>query len=130
MRSSLTAALALVLLATTPVAGAPLDDLLAGLNLIALHGAAPAALALERLADGKTVALPQLRGRPVIVYFWATWGPYCARELPSAIEQVHREYGPRGLVGLAVNMEESRETVSAPVHAHKLTMDPLLDVTA
>src|SRR5947199_140538 len=46
MRSSLTAALALVLLAAAPVAGAPLDDLLAGLNLIALHGAAPAARAL------------------------------------------------------------------------------------
>src|SRR5438876_976296 len=69
MRSSLTAALALVLLAAAPVAGAPLDDLLAGLNLIALHGAAPAALALERLADGKTVALPQLRGRAVIDAF-------------------------------------------------------------
>ena len=48
--------------------------------------------------------------------------------MPSAIEQVHREYGPRGLVVLAVNMEESRETVSAWVRAHKLTMDVLLDV--
>jgi peroxiredoxin len=49
--------------------------------------------------------------------------------LPSAIEQVHREYGPRGLVVLAVNMEESRETVDAWVRDKKLTMDVLLDVT-
>ncbi len=49
--------------------------------------------------------------------------------MPSAIEQVHREYGPRGLVVLAVNMEESRATVGAWAHRHKLTMDVLLDVT-
>jgi hypothetical protein len=49
--------------------------------------------------------------------------------LPSAIEQIHREYGPRGLVVLAVNIEESRETVSAWARDHKLTMDVLLDVT-
>ena len=49
--------------------------------------------------------------------------------MPSAIEQIHREYGPRGLVVLAVNMEEPRETVSAWVQARKLTMDVLLDVT-
>jgi len=73
MRFRPAAALALILLVASPAAGATLDDLLAGLNLIPLHGAAPAPLALERLADGTTVALPQLRGRPVIVYFWATW---------------------------------------------------------
>jgi hypothetical protein len=48
--------------------------------------------------------------------------------LPSAIEQVHREYGPRGLAVLAVNMEESRETVSAWARARELTVDVLLDL--
>ena len=67
------AALALVVLGVGSADGAPLDDLLAALNLIPLHGAAPEPLALERLADGKVVALPSLRGRPVLVYFWATW---------------------------------------------------------
>lgn len=47
--------------------------------------------------------------------------------MPSAIEQVHREFGPRGLVVLAVNMEEPRETVRAWVRDRKMTMDVLLD---
>ena len=49
--------------------------------------------------------------------------------MPSVIEQVHREYGPRGLVVLAVNMEESRETVRAWVRDRGITMDVLLDTT-
>ena len=73
MCGSLIAALALVVLAVGSAGGAPLDDLVAGLNLIPLHGAAAEPLALERLADGKPVALSWLRGRPVLVYFWATW---------------------------------------------------------
>ncbi|HEY3099520.1 MAG TPA: hypothetical protein VGL14_11460 [Methylomirabilota bacterium] len=66
------AALTVVLLGVGSAGAAPLDELVAALNLIPLHGAAPP-LALERLADGKVVALPALRGRPVLVYFWATW---------------------------------------------------------
>jgi len=73
MCGSLIAALALVVLAVGSAGGAPLDELIAGLNLIPLHGAAAEPLALERLADGKPVALSWLRGRPVLVYFWATW---------------------------------------------------------
>jgi hypothetical protein len=67
------AALALLVLGAGSAGGAPLDELVAALNLIPLHGAVPEPLALERLADGKPVALSWLRGRPVLVYFWATW---------------------------------------------------------
>jgi peroxiredoxin len=48
--------------------------------------------------------------------------------LPSDIEQVHRDYGPRGLVVLAVNMEESPEMVRAWARDRGLTVDVLLDV--
>src|SRR5262249_34323577 len=105
------------------------DELAGALIVVPLPGAVPPSFALERLADGKTVALSSLQGRPVLVYFWATWCPHCSRELPSTIEQVHREFGPRGLAVLAVNMEESREKVRAWVNDRKLTMDVLLDVS-
>ena len=49
--------------------------------------------------------------------------------MPSAIEQVHREYARRGLVVLAVNMEEPRDKVSAWARDRGLTMDVLLDPT-
>ena len=47
--------------------------------------------------------------------------------MPSTIEQLHREYRPRGLVVLAVNMEEPPETVAAWVRSHPVSMDVLLD---
>jgi hypothetical protein len=47
--------------------------------------------------------------------------------LPSAIEQLHREYRPRGLAVLAVNMEEPPEAVAAWVRSKRITMDVLLD---
>ena len=70
---TLACALTVVLLAAVPVASETLAELGAALNLVPLYGTAPPPLALERLADGKTVALTSLRGRPVLVYFWATW---------------------------------------------------------
>ena len=50
-----------------------LDDLLFDLQLIPLDGQAPPAFELERFGDGKTVTLAEHRGRPVMLYFWASW---------------------------------------------------------
>ena len=49
--------------------------------------------------------------------------------MPSTIEQVHSELGPRGLTVLAVNIEEDRATVAAWVREKKVTSRVLLDPT-
>jgi hypothetical protein len=65
----------LVLGVATPVAAADkiLEDLLFDLQLVPLEGQLPPAFELERLGDGKKVTLAEHRGRPVMLYFWATW---------------------------------------------------------
>jgi thiol-disulfide isomerase/thioredoxin len=60
---------------------------------------------------GKAFSLSALRGKVVIVNFWATWCPPCRAEMPS-MEQLHRELGDEGLVLLAINIEkDGRQSV-------------------
>ena len=62
-----------------------------------------------RLTDleGRSHRLENYRGKVVLLDFWASWCAPCRRELP-AIEKLHRRYGGRGLVVLAVNSEEEK----------------------
>jgi cytochrome oxidase Cu insertion factor (SCO1/SenC/PrrC family) len=75
MRLVLASVLLLLAGALSPVAAAdqPLDALLSELQLVPLGGQVPPPFELEQLAGGKKVALAQHRGRPVLLYFWATW---------------------------------------------------------
>ena len=41
-----------------------------------------------------TVSLEQLRGKPVVLNFWATWCPPCVEEMPSLLE-LHKELGDK-----------------------------------
>jgi cytochrome oxidase Cu insertion factor (SCO1/SenC/PrrC family) len=67
-------ALTLGLTPTVPAAADKvLEDLLFDLQLVPLGGQVPAAFELERLSDGKKITLAEHRGRPVMLYFWATW---------------------------------------------------------
>ena len=72
---ALTAGVAVLLLVGSLAAhaDAPIDrQLVTALRLTPL-AATPPPLALPRMEDGRRVALGELRGRPVLLYFWATW---------------------------------------------------------
>lgn len=58
------------------------------------------------LADkaGKVYSLSALRGKVVLINFWATWCPPCRKEMPS-MEQLYGNYSKGGLELLAINVE-------------------------
>lgn len=58
-------------------------------------------------ADGGTVRLSDLRGKPVVINFWATWCTSCLIEMPE-LKAVQAEFGAENVVVLAVNSGESR----------------------
>jgi thiol:disulfide interchange protein DsbD len=55
--------------------------------------------------DGAAFDAAALSGKVVVVNFWATWCVPCIGEIPG-FNQVHREYGPKGVVVLGVAMDE------------------------
>ena len=75
--------------------------------------------------DGKSVALADLRGRVVIMEFWATWCGPCRFSLPS-LEVIYQQYRDRGVTVLLIDQGETAEVVRKWA-AKRFTAPILLD---
>jgi peroxiredoxin len=77
--------------------------LAAGVALFRMQAPAQApALTLYAL-DGRAVHLAELRGKPLLITFWATTCPACVKEIPH-LSALYQELKPRGLeiIGIAM----------------------------
>src|SRR2546426_7584371 len=77
--------------------------------------------------DGHQVSLAQLKGRPVLISFWATWCVPCRDELPL-IRDEYLAHRAEGFTVVAINFgDESSDTVRKFWNSYNLQPAPFLD---
>ncbi|MDO8616678.1 MAG: redoxin domain-containing protein [Dehalococcoidia bacterium] len=81
----------------------------AGTDVAPQPGALAPDFLLEQLTGGE-LRLSDLRGRPVVLNFWATWCAPCRKEMPQFV-QAYDRYQDQGLVIVAVNLQEGKGIV-------------------
>jgi len=69
------------------------------LNLLSFEGRPAPALRGEQFLGSKPPTLAQLKGSPVLLFFWAHWCADCKAEAPI-ITQLRTEFAPKGLTVL------------------------------
>ncbi len=63
-----------------------------------------------RTANGETIAMRKFKGTPIVVNVWATWCPYCRKEIPDFVV-LQKEVGDAFRV-ILVNRGESVDTAT------------------
>ena len=76
--------------------------------------------------EGQATSLSELKGKVVLVNFWAIRCPPCRMEMPY-IQQVYDEWQEKGLVLLAINIGESSAQVTGFMQNYSLSFPVLLD---
>ncbi len=70
----------------------------------------PAPRFTAKTMSGETFTNASVKGKVVLLEFWATWCQYC-RDEESLVDQIDKEFSPKGLIVLAVDVGESKKKV-------------------
>ncbi|WP_350455162.1 TlpA family protein disulfide reductase [Slackia heliotrinireducens] len=81
--------------------------------------------------DGELVSLSDMKGKPVVIGYWATWCPYCVDEAP-AIQALYETYGENVnfmMIDLVDGEQETVESGSAWIEEQGYTYPVYYDLT-
>jgi len=120
---------ALLILGQASLANAEQERLAPLLHALDLRGYPSIAIPPNFSADtfdAREVSLAKLRGRVVLVNFWASWCAECRPEMPI-LERLHRESAGHGLAVIGVNARENTQTVRRYAKDLDLTFPLVLD---
>lgn len=116
---------AIILTAVLLIGGYTIGSSLFAEDEIPREGSAAPDFTLTGL-DGKSYTLSDFKGQPVVVNFWGTWCEPCVREMP-AIQRQYDKWKDKGLVVLALNLDESKVTVQSFARQYNMTFPVLFD---
>lgn len=99
---------------------------IAGTGLKAVQfGAPPPDFSIPAAIHGAPADLAQLRGKPVIINFWASWCPPCTNELPY-FQRLQDEYGSRVRI-ITIDWNEDAATARDYLRANHYSLPLVLD---
>jgi len=107
-------------------AESPLAPLLKPLDLVVYRPDTPPPPLIGQTVDAQSISLATLRGRVLLVNFWASWCLECRPEMPI-LERLHRESAARGLAVIGVNAREDKPAIGRYARQLGLTFPLVLD---
>jgi thiol-disulfide isomerase/thioredoxin len=82
-------------------------------SALALCADAPKADLTLQDANGRKVRLRDLRGKPVVLNFWATWCGPCNDEVPMLVD-LEKQYAARGVLFVGASLDDARTKAKIP----------------
>ncbi len=76
--------------------------------------------------DGNPIDLPGLRGKAVLIQFWASWCPDCNREMPAVLD-AYRQFHDRGLEIVGVSLDKDKAALLATLKKKNIAWPQFFD---
>jgi peroxiredoxin len=101
-------------------------DLFSTVNVQPVKGSPPAPVFVLPTLEGRALNSGSLRGKVVLVNFWATWCGPCKEEMPG-LERLQRRFQGEAFELLAVTTDQQEEAIRRFAQQLELTFPILID---